>query len=65
VSVSTHYTAVLEISKVTNSTEERDRYNNLTTAGGREVAEVARVVVRADNLEGLVAKVVTHAELIP
>jgi hypothetical protein len=60
----THYTAVVEVQKVTNTAEARDRYNNLTTHASRDVSEVARVVVRADSLEALVTKVKSHADLI-
>jgi hypothetical protein len=60
----THYTAVVEVQKVTVSTEKRDRYNAITEHAGRDVSEVARVVVRADSLEALVTKVKSHADLI-
>lgn len=61
-SAAQHYTAVLEIQKVV-TTEARTDYGK-TTPATREVAEVARVVIRSASLAGLRAKIADHAALI-
>jgi hypothetical protein len=65
VAAGTHYTAVLEVQKVTVTDAVRGRYaNDPTTPASRDVAEVARVVIRSESLTGLVAKLAAHAELL-
>ena len=53
-----HYTAILEILEVQTVLGSRD------TNGTKDKTEVARIVVRADTLEDLRAKVGKHIELI-
>lgn len=62
----THYTAVIEVNKVDESTEpELDSYGKVKTPGRKRTsADVARIVVRADNLVKLREKIAAHVELI-
>jgi hypothetical protein len=62
--VSGHFTAVLEVTKTTTTAEARDRYDKVTTAASRDVAEIGRVVIRAESLESLVGKIKAHASLL-
>jgi hypothetical protein len=59
--MSTHFTAVLEVHKVENT--DASGYNK-QVPGERTTAEVARVVIRADNLTKLQAKLAAHVALI-
>ncbi|AYN58535.1 hypothetical protein HOU70_gp54 [Arthrobacter phage Liebe] len=58
----THYTAVLEIQRV-DTTEGRTDYGK-ATPGTRDVAEVARVVIRSASLADLRDKIAAHAALV-
>ena len=62
--MSTHYAAVLEVNKTANVEQVVDRYNTVTTPASRDVSEVARIVIRADSLETLSAKLAAHVDLI-
>lgn len=61
----THYTATLEVTK-TEQTKGRsaDDYGRGKVEPSRDVANVARIVVRADDLAALRDKLVKHVELI-
>lgn len=57
-----HFTAVIEITEVTSS--ERDGGYNQPKIVERGKREVSRIVVRADSLTKLQAKVTAHVALI-
>ncbi|UIW13235.1 hypothetical protein SEA_WARDA_53 [Arthrobacter phage Warda] len=61
-SATTHFTAVVEIHKTT-TTPGRTDYGK-TTPDSREVAEVAKLVIRAATIESLRDKIAAHAALI-
>lgn len=62
--MATHLTAVLEIHETTVVEEKRDRYGNLEVSASRDVSEVARIVLRADDLASLVKKIEAHSALL-
>jgi hypothetical protein len=68
VSASSHFTAVVEVQEVRVTPPSPGRpgpYDRQDpTAGSREVVEVARVIVRADDLDTLREKVAAHVALI-
>jgi len=65
--VANHYTAVLEIQRVDEPSPVvgRDYTTKTDTAlQGRQVREVAKIVIRATDLEGLVVKLAEHVKLV-
>jgi len=68
--MSTHYTATLEVNRVSRPTPPptTDPYRRGSTPEpaptSRDVSEVARIVIRADTLEGLAAKLSSHVDLL-
>lgn len=59
------FTAVLDVNRMTVTTPHTTgTYRGETPAPTREVSEVARIVVRADSLESLRAKLAAHVALI-
>lgn len=60
-----HYTAVVQLEKVTTTEAEIDNYTRqIKTPATREVAEVARIVVRDTDLDRLTERVSQHIDLI-
>lgn len=65
-----HFTAVLEITQTerppapTPTTGYRNDREPAPTLPPREVRDVARIVVRADTLEALAAKLTAHVALV-
>lgn len=61
-----HFTAVIEVNRVLEPTEESlDQYGKVRERGKpREVAEVARLVLRASDVEALKVKIANHVALI-
>jgi hypothetical protein len=62
-SAAPHFTAVIEVTKVTPEFTEATRYDG-ALVHPRVVTDVARVVVRATDLDELKARVTTHVELV-
>lgn len=70
--MTTHYTAVVEVNKTTHTPpppaptyrDNRAIAAAPTTGPSRDVAEVARLVIRADSLKGLADKLVAHVALL-
>lgn len=60
--MSTHFTAVVKVTKTVNQPESQDRYNN-RTAAVHEVAELANFVIREDTLEAVLTKANAHLAL--
>ncbi|UVK59051.1 hypothetical protein SEA_CEN1621_33 [Microbacterium phage Cen1621] len=64
-SASTHYTAVVEVTKTTLTPQQPGRYaSDPPTPEKRSVDDVARIVVRAESRDALVEKVKGHIELL-
>jgi len=63
--MSTHFTATIEVNEVTH-TEARNVHNRPSdsTPASRVVQDVTRIVLRADTLEKLQAKLTAHVALI-
>lgn len=61
-SKSEHFTAVVEINKTSISTESGS-YGKPDEVN-RQVAEVAKLVIRADTLDKLTDKIAVHVDLI-
>ncbi|WNN94010.1 hypothetical protein SEA_NITRO_54 [Arthrobacter phage Nitro] len=61
--MSAHFTAVVEIHKTTTTAPPAERYAKAEPAS-REVAEVAKLVIRAATIESLREKIAAHAALI-
>ncbi len=60
-----HYTAVIEVTKTTDSYQPKNpRGYNEGNPTERKTKEVARLVVRDDDLERLKQKLAKHIELI-
>lgn len=62
-----HYTAVLEVTKVTEPFIEKKNqgsYNAEEISHPREAREIAKVVIRADTLKNLKERVTAHVELV-
>lgn len=62
-----HFTAVIEVHEVDEGEEPKvDQYNSAKLIPGRPriVKDVARIVVRADDLDRLKEKIAAHADLI-
>lgn len=61
-----HYTAVVEVNRVTEAVEPKiNDYGKTTSAGApSKVDEVTRIVLRASSVEALKAKIAAHVELI-
>lgn len=59
-----HFTAMLEVQRVTQAPDPSYTTRNPASKGEREVAEVARIVVRADTLDALRGKLAAHVALI-
>lgn len=62
--MSTHFTATIEVHKVNHTDAVVSRYAEQSKPAHRDVQEVARVVLRADTLEKLQAKLTAHVALI-
>lgn len=60
--MSKHYTAVLDIQEVEHTAPSKN-YGE-TVPGQRNVSDVTKIVVRADSLESLRAKLTAHVALI-
>ena len=60
--MSKHYTAVLDIQEVENTTPTKN-YNEIIPAQ-RIVSDVTKIVVRADTLESLQKKLTAYVALI-
>ena len=58
-----HFTAVLEITR-TNVAAAQGAHNRANAELHRDVSEVVRLVVRAESLEKLQAKLAAHVALI-
>ena len=59
-----HYTAHLEVSSTEHTSETSGYGANQKTEHKREVIEVAKLVIRAESLEALSAKLQSHIGLI-
>lgn len=60
-----HFTAIIEINRVDEGTpEEHDQYGKVRPGRPRDVKDVARLVLRASDIEGLKAKIASHVALI-
>lgn len=60
----THFTAVIEITKTVHKEPTTTYRGGEAKPAERGVQEVARIVVRADTLESLVAKAGAHLALV-
>lgn len=63
-SAAQHFTAVLEIHRTTVTTPTAASRYDKAEPPTREVADVARVVIRSATLAGLQEKIAAHAALI-
>lgn len=62
--MSTHYTAIVDVTETITQDEVKDRYEKVVTPASRTVSEVTKIVVRADTLGALVNKVHAHVALV-
>ena len=62
--MTTHYTAVLQITATEDKNEVKDRYDKITAVGGRTVTDAASIVVRAETMERLQDKLIAHVALL-
>jgi hypothetical protein len=62
--MSKHFTATIEVHEVNNTEAVTSRYPEQCKPGSRDVHDVTRIVLRADTLEKLQAKLTAHVALI-
>lgn len=63
--MSTHFTATVDVHQVTHTESVPSHRSGVADKpAGREVQDVARLVLRADTLEGLQTKLAAHVALI-
>ena len=62
--MTTHYTAVLNVTATDTTTETKDRYDKVIAVAGRTVTDAANIVVRANTMQSLQTKLIAHIALL-